>query len=61
MNTGYEFDITEEEILFTKDKEEITEAKDELMVTVAEPLNYNFDDAEFYANWLVNQCLKEFA
>jgi hypothetical protein len=54
METAYTVQEINNEVIFAKDKEIISEPKDELICKVMKSMSYPMDDAEFYVMWLMN-------
>lgn len=56
METAYTVQEVNNEVIFAKDEESISEQHEELCGVIYEALGYNDSDTEFYANWLINRC-----
>jgi len=58
METNYTFTITQDnEVMFTKDDEVITEDFDRLVVTTMDFFGCDIEYADRYSRWMVNQCM----
>lgn len=60
METRYSFTVTNNEVIFTKDKEQIRYTHERLIENIIAAFNYSYDDADYYAQHLESLCLMEY-